>query len=882
MKLKKYFIKLSVFLLLTSSTAASCSKKDDPVTPPVETEEEAEEPTENGDYETLTFTPNESFFSPTGTLTANLRDKTSGNEYNKNEYYDYITDWKVLTDTIIFGVEIKTAGDLIIKPEMAIPTIQDGSKLLIYLGDISQEITLSATGSLDTYTIQNEVTFEDVPLGFHIVKLQLKSLKDSSEGIGKLNNLYLTGPAAKDSENVMRRYRAKAVHCKWETESTNPIEISVHELTIISKSQNFYQPITTPFGYTGSTWDKDTQTFGGYNFSLWSYGANDPVPPFYQESHLIAVGPNLEFGSYGHEGTGVKPRGDHPYVGIDTNVQTIAVRMVPGETYDTYWSYYLDPNDGHWKLYGCGKKYNEDGGIEYLTTGAFVEVPGGAHKVRNGSVISETQYRGWQMDTSGNWHSINTMAGSTGQNDLSFRDWEVANNKFSMQMGGWGEPGIEKKTLTLSNPDSAPGYLKGAYLDELYKMPATFTDNAPIEVLNRSAKLSFNVSDLGTGTSAEVFWDTEEGLTKEDKWVNKMAITVNNGLNELTIDDLERDTDYYYRIKIKNDEGITWSYDTQKFKTTNVDGPAVTPVANFNASSTSTTVNGSITFSDTSSNYPDSRLWTFEGGTPSSSTDKNPIITYSTIGTYNVTLTATNTAGSDTKTEAGYMTVSEGGAGTLQVHYSFTGNLLDETSYHRDLSEEGGYTALYTTDKNSNANKAYEAPGEGTKYLTNSSYKGIGANEARTVTVWFKTTTAGSRKTIVSWGKNSEGQMFNVMIHEGRIRIEAGSSSLRSTASGLDDDAWHHIAVTYNLSDGDKLKDVKVYVDGILDTNTADGSGDSYRSEIVVINTDISTNNIRVGSAEYNDSYFWQGAIDDVRIYSEALTSAQILDIKNN
>ena len=102
---------------------------------------------------------------------------------------------------------------------MAIPTAQEGSKLLIYLDDISKEITLSATGSLDTYAIQNEVVFKDIPLGFHIVKLQLKSLQDSSESIGRLNNLHLTGAAAKNSENVMRRYRANAVHCKWETDS---------------------------------------------------------------------------------------------------------------------------------------------------------------------------------------------------------------------------------------------------------------------------------------------------------------------------------------------------------------------------------------------------------------------------------------------------------------------------------------------------------------------------------------------------------------------------------------------------------------------------------------------------------------------------------------
>lgn len=568
MKLGRKKLGIIVLLLVISGVYFSCSKKiiikpsdeliDNP-TPPIITE-----------LETLTFTPNESFFSPVGTLSAHLRDKATGNEYNKNEYYDYISNWKVLTDTIIFGLDIKTSGDLIIKPEMAIPNIQEGSKLLIYLNNIRKEITLSATGSLETYKIQNEITFENVPLGFHTVKLQLKSLSDSSSGIGRLNNLHLTGTAATNSTNVMRRYRAKAVHCKWANASSNPIEISVHELTIASTSQNFYQPITTPFGYTGSTWNFNTQTFGGYNFSLWSYGANDPIPPFYQESHLIAVGPDLVFGSYGHEGTGVKPRGDHPYIGIQTNIQTIAVRKEPGEIYDTYWSYYLDPKENHWKLYGCGKKYNKSGEISYLTTGAFVEVPGPASRVRNGNKICETQYKGWQLDTSGNWHPINTMIGTTSKNGLSFRNWKTKDNKFVMQMGGWGEPDIEKKTLTLSNPDETPYYLKGEYLAELYKMPAAFTHNDPVEILNNSAELNFEVTEIGTNPSATIFWGTQEGLTKEAKWQNSKSIQIKKGVNKPIITNLNKNTEYFYRIRIKNDEGIKWSFNTQKIKTTDL------------------------------------------------------------------------------------------------------------------------------------------------------------------------------------------------------------------------------------------------------------------------------------------------------------------------
>ncbi len=516
----------------------------------------------------LVFTPNESFFSPVGTLTANLKDKTSGNEYNKYENYDYIYNWHVLTDTIVFGVDIKTQGDLTIQPEMGIASNQVGSKMLIYLDDVSKEITLTATGSESTYVIQKGVTFENVSVGFHLIKLKLKTLLTPNEGVGHFSNLHLSGTAVKNSTNVMRRYRAKAVHCKWGIEASDaPIEISVHELTIATKNVSFYQPITTPFGYTGSTWNKDSQTFGGYNFSLWSYGANDPAPPFYQESHLIAVGPDLEFGSYGHEGTGVKPRGPHPYIDVNRNIQIIAVRMLPGEIYDTYWSYYLDPISEHWKLYGCGKKYNKTGEIKYLTTGAFVEVPGGAHKVRSGHEICESHYRGWQMDTVGNWHTITKMIGTTAENNLSARDWKIVDSRFAMEMGGWGEVGKPKETLVLNDIGELPYYLQGDYVQELYKMPASFENQGVCEISKNTAKIKISVSNLGTNARAYLFYGVTEGLTKEAFWEKNKAFPIDLGETTVMLENLTPETKYFYRIKIINDEGITWSFNTNEFTT---------------------------------------------------------------------------------------------------------------------------------------------------------------------------------------------------------------------------------------------------------------------------------------------------------------------------
>jgi PKD repeat protein len=82
------------------------------------------------------------------------------------------------------------------------------------------------------------------------------------------------------------------------------------------------------------------------------------------------------------------------------------------------------------------------------------------------------------------------------------------------------------------------------------------------------------------------------------------------------------------------------------------------PVAAFTGSPTSVAVGGSVTFTDQSTNTPTSWAWTFEGGTPATSTVKNPVVTYSTAGTYDVTLIATNAQGSNTLTKTNYITVT--------------------------------------------------------------------------------------------------------------------------------------------------------------------------------------------------------------------------------
>lgn len=87
--------------------------------------------------------------------------------------------------------------------------------------------------------------------------------------------------------------------------------------------------------------------------------------------------------------------------------------------------------------------------------------------------------------------------------------------------------------------------------------------------------------------------------------------------------------------------------------------PAAAPQANFTASNTNLCVGQCINFTDLSTNAPTTWSWTFQGGTPGTSTSQNPTnVCYNTAGTYSVTLTATNTNGSSTTSKTTYIIVS--------------------------------------------------------------------------------------------------------------------------------------------------------------------------------------------------------------------------------
>ncbi len=96
-----------------------------------------------------------------------------------------------------------------------------------------------------------------------------------------------------------------------------------------------------------------------------------------------------------------------------------------------------------------------------------------------------------------------------------------------------------------------------------------------------------------------------------------------------------------------------------------VAGPCVpvtqTSFADFSAVPTTICFGGQVQFTDLSTNGTNSWSWNFTGGSPSFSSEQNPVVTYNTPGFYTVSLTASNGTDTDTKTRVNYIEVLANG-----------------------------------------------------------------------------------------------------------------------------------------------------------------------------------------------------------------------------
>ncbi len=189
--------------------------------------------------------------------------------------------------------------------------------------------------------------------------------------------------------------------------------------------------------------------------------------------------------------------------------------------------------------------------------------------------------------------------------------------------------------------------------------------------------LTVNFSDLSTGAPTSWSWTFGDGGSSTQQNPSYIYTTAGTYTVSLTATNAQG-----------NDTDTKVGYIT-------VTAPPA-PVAAFVGAPTSGTYPLDVVFTDQSSGSPTSWSWTFGDG--GNSTLQNPSHTYTAVGTYTVTLTATSAYGSDGETKVDYITVTEPGVTTfvtaeseVSVIGTFSGSYLDtkvSDGVNETISEE--------------------------------------------------------------------------------------------------------------------------------------------------------------------------------------------------
>lgn len=243
---------------------------------------------------------------------------------------------------------------------------------------------------------------------------------------------------------------------------------------------------------------------------------------------------------------------------------------------------------------------------------------------------------------------------------------------------GWGLMNTESAALKISE-DLTTDVITEHYLaeGETYTRSITTNGTSPIRVtlvwtdppgtppaalLDPTDVMLVNDLDLVITSGANTYYpwkldrDIPDGAatnSTENNVDNVESIDISSPLNATT-----------YTITVDHDGILLGGGQTFSLVITGDIESAIAPVTDFYADNIEPTTDQVVCFTDASANNPASWSWSFSPSTveylnSTNATSQNPEVRFDATGTYEVSLTASNASGSDTKTKTSYITVGD-------------------------------------------------------------------------------------------------------------------------------------------------------------------------------------------------------------------------------
>jgi hypothetical protein len=232
---------------------------------------------------------------------------------------------------------------------------------------------------------------------------------------------------------------------------------------------------------------------------------------------------------------------------------------------------------------------------------------------------------------------------------------------------------------------------------------------------------------------------------------------------------------------------------------------------------------------------------------------------------YYVRAYATNAAGTSYGNQEYF--ISTPGSGTIPVNGLVAYYPINENVYANDLSGNNNngtvHGATLTVDRHGVSNQAYNFNGVD-NYIEILYSSSLNLSQQISISFWAKFETSanyywpyhiiekygcwgtGQREADMNWGVETPDGYFNIF------------------TLNYEYDRFYHFVMIY---DGSKLS---TYVDGVL-------KGSVNANGTIMTNL----NNIYIGKYTLGDGYFFDGTLDDIRIYNRALTDQEISALYN-
>src|SRR3989344_1357743 len=157
-----------------------------------------------------------------------------------------------------------------------------------------------------------------------------------------------------------------------------------------------------------------------------------------------------------------------------------------------------------------------------------------------------------------------------------------------------------------------------------------------------------------------------------------------------------------------------------------------------------------------------------------------------------------------------------------------------------------------------------------TQYLSAAHSTSLDITGSITVAGWMKSDNTSGTHYIASKGDFTNSRLWGLLQSNTTIQFFINGSSgytlLTSDAGSMPDTNWHHVAGVY---DGTNMN---IYVDGILAKSTAKTGTINSSSVAVLIGTLINNG---------SNQEFFDGKLDEVRIYNRALSASEVTQLYN-